>query len=149
MALLLFLLLAVGAIANAQPLVVLDKEWKEPLTLTEHKGQPLDWQHFPVYQADIDAVIGWTKWFIEALEEGRQMTAINEIKEAGASRFIGFTNSYRKNPGFQLNLVTRCGNLGYSMALVETSDGRKKGLQKLRAFLDYLRNNRFLVAAPH
>jgi len=148
MPLLLLLLLAAATGAQAQNLVLLDKEWREPLSLATAESNPVDHHLFPVYQSDIDSVIELTEWYIHALEDSRHTPNINHIKSAGASKFVASTNLAGNKTTFQLNLVTRCGQSGYSMPLVDGSDGPKKRLQKLRAFLDYLRNNQFLVSAP-
>lgn len=148
MPILFFLLLAISSAAYTQPIVLLDKALKEPLSVSTPAAETVDFHFFPIYQSDIDSVMKVTEWFIQALEESRTIPIINETKNAGASRFLANTGLFEKIPGFRLNLVTRCGQSGYCMELVGPKDGHKKRLQKLRAFLDYLRNNQFLVEAP-
>jgi hypothetical protein len=141
----LFLALLVVVKANAQPVAMLDKEWKEPIALAMPLAEPIDYHFFPVYKADIDSVIILTEWFIELLGQKEEAQTLNQIKNAGASKFIAFTNQKGSLIRFQLNLITRCGQAGYKMELVNLNDGHKQRLQKLRAFLAYLRNNRFLL----
>lgn len=145
---LLLLLLATSTAAFSQSIVLLVKEFKEPLSFSDPSDETVDLHFFPIYQSDIDSVMKVTEWFIQALEESRTVPVINATKNAGASRFLANTGTFEKVPGFQLNLTTRCGQSGYCMQLVGPKDGHKKRLQKLRAFLDYLRNNQFLVEAP-
>ena len=148
MLVIILLLLATATAAQTQPVILLDKEWKEPLTVVSETERPSNLQFFPVYKSDIDTVIKMMEWFIQACEESRTFPEINGIKEAGASRFVSAAGVFGKMPGFKLNLVTHCGHEAYCMELVTLTDGRKKRLQKLRAFLYYLRNNRFLVDTP-
>lgn len=148
MPLLLLLLLATTTAAIAQPIVLLDKDLKEPLTIVTPSNESVGYDYFPIYKSDIDSIMKVTEWFIQALEESHPVPTINTIKNVGASRFFAISGLFERSPGFKLNLVTRCGQTGYCMELVDQKDGRKKRLQKLRAFLDYLRNNRFLVEAP-
>ena len=148
MPLFIFLLLAISSAAYTQQIVLLDKELREPISISTPAEETVGFHYFPIYQSDIDTIMKVTEWFIHALEESRTIPVINETKNAGASRFLANTGVFEKTPGFRLNLVTRCGQSGYCMELIKPKDGHKKRLQKLRAFLDYLRNNQFLLEAP-
>ncbi len=131
--------------AAAQSIVLVDKAFREPFTLAAEGDAHLNPRFLPVYTQDIDSVMSITAWYIEMLEAKEPGLDLSQIKKAGASKFIGQRTVKGGVHQFRLNLVTLCGQAGYSLQLVENEDGHKKRLQKLRAFYDYLRNNRFLV----
>jgi hypothetical protein len=65
---------------------------------------------------------------------------------AGHSQFACTIQGSGENHTFSIVLNTRSGNVGASLDLVEKRDGNRKAVQKIQAFLDYLKNNRHIVA---
>ena len=57
MPLLLLLLLVTTTAAIAQPIVLLDKELKEPLTVVTPSNESVGYDYFPIYMSDIDSIM--------------------------------------------------------------------------------------------
>ncbi|MGV3656316.1 MAG: hypothetical protein ACO1NX_00120, partial [Chitinophagaceae bacterium] len=93
--------------AAAQSIVLMDKEFREPLALAAPGDSPVDPRFLPVYTQDIDSVMSITAWYIQMLEEKEPGLELSQIREAGASKFIGQCSAKGGIQQFRLNLVTR------------------------------------------
>lgn len=135
-------------IAQAQPYVLLDRGMKMPVELkSELEAQKIAPFYFPVHQQDLDAMIEAVDHYIKFFDR-LQNPEINENIQLGNSRMrINYRNE-KDAKGFCIYLTTRAKDCGFSLELVGKNDTRRRGLQKMKAFLYYLRNNRFLVNEP-
>lgn len=141
------LLLSLPFYAGAQQLVLIDKQLKNPITVVQQvNGERLNGRLFPVYGTDLDSIMLVTNWFIQQLDDSRLAPSESTIKTVGQSRFIAQASSNGNVQYYTIQLITRTGNEGYVFELINNKDGHKKRVQKLRTFLDYLRNNQLLLA---
>ena len=131
--------------AKAQPYVLLDRQLKMPVELKyELATNKIASFYFPVHQQDLDAMIEAVHYYINYLDGGKN-PPINEELKLGHSRMVVKNKTELDARGFSIYLTTRAKDSGYSLELVHKNDTKRKGLQKMKAFLYYLRNNRFLV----
>lgn len=141
---LLLLFFSLPLLTAAQPYALLHRQLLNPVEVT----QQLEWsniapQYFPVHTTDLDAMIHVLNRYIDSLDEKQNKFTEKEIK-IGHSRML-IRPGDKKGQGWSVLMFTRAKDYGYTFELANKTEGKKRALQKMKAFLYYLRNNRFLV----
>lgn len=139
----LFLMLPI--LAGAQSIVLLDRAYKSPITVTETITQGQSGKWFPVYIADLDKVIRLTEQLAASINRGTIVSSSLQILPVGHSHFAITMQHAGAYSSYSISLATRSGNVGTFLQLVTQNQGSKKALQELLLFLDYLKNNRHIV----
>ena len=131
--------------AKTQPYVLLDRQFKMPVELKyELESNKIAPFYFPVHQQDLDAMIEAVDYYIKYLD-GKQNPLVNDELKLGHTRMVVKNKTEVNARGFSIHFTTRAKENGFSLELVHKNDTKRRGLQKMKAFLYYLRNNRFLV----
>lgn len=138
----LLLLLLLPLIATAQKIALVDRGFKKPLRFTDSATMDhLFDQFFPVYVRDADAIIKNVEWLIARIDSSSKQLSIDQEIIVGNSKFIYAISGMQHNARHQLVLTTRTSSLTTSVKLFEFNDSRKRAIQRLLIFSDYLRNN--------
>lgn len=142
----LFLLLAISRFAVAQDIALIDRHFKNPMSVTKKLTvEQLSGKQFPVYIADLDSVIRLTETLSEYINAGIVHEPDMQIFQVGSSHFAINTERKGVYNMYSIFLSTKAGNVGASIELVKRGDGNKKAVQRLQVFLDYLKNNRHMI----
>ncbi len=142
---LLSVLLFASAVCQAQPIAILDLNFKLPVTRTDSFTlEHLSKGGFPVYIEDIKAIIKTTESLNRKINQGRyNNTGSNEIP-IGHSKLILHAQINRHSSLFTLILSTKSNGMEAYLELVKGSYDRT-AQQKVIAFLEYLRDNIFIA----
>lgn len=111
---------------------------------TELAAQQIAPFYFPVHTQDLDEMIKVVDQYIHHLDKTKNVD-IKETIQFGNSRMVINNGQNNVIRSFTVYFTTRAKNSGFSLELVNKRDSRNRGLQKMKVFLDYLRNNRLLV----
>lgn len=142
------MLLLLPCFAFTQPIALLDRAFKKPVTVTKALSTTqLSGRQFPIYTADLDTVIQVTEQLARYIDTGAVRPPDMQMLAAGHSLFAVTTNQAGVYNNYTVFLSTRSGNLGATLELVKHGYGNRKAVQQLRLFLDYLKNNRHIAAA--
>lgn len=134
--------------AYAQSIALLDREFKNPITVTETLTRDqLSGRTFPIYTADLDVVIRLTEKLARSLVSGTQPLSGMELLPAGHSHIAVATQRTGAHTTYSVSLSTRSGDVGTFLQLVKRNQGNKRAVQELLLFLDYLKNNRHMVGS--
>jgi hypothetical protein len=140
------LLMLLPLFCGAQEIILLDRHFKEPIQFTRSFTREALNSNFPVYRADIDAIIHITETLLAAIRSGNKPEQGARILQAGHSRLTILGRSSGIYSTQLVVLTSRSGNKGATLELLTEKDGTKKAAQKLLVFLDYLKNNRSIWA---
>jgi hypothetical protein len=140
------LLLLLPLFCGAQEIALLDRHFKEPVRLSGALTSETLYHSFPVHRADLDSVIRITENLLSALHSSKPPKDNNLFLQAGHSLFAIRTWNAGAHSTHSVVLSTLLGNKGATLALVSENDGTKKAARKLLVFLDYLKNNRPVLA---
>jgi hypothetical protein len=142
MKLLLIFALLLPVTLMAQKIALLDRGFKRPILFTdsatmEHMVQ----NYFPVHVGDLRSILKTTDWLIATIDDGKTQTKIDNSFPAGQSTFICSESTMRKYSVLNIVLSTRTPGFSTSLKLVRFDDSRKRAIQKLLIFTDYIKNN--------
>ena len=141
------LLLLVPGWVSAQDIVLVDRNLKRPMSLTRTlTPRQLMGNVFPIYRADLDSVIQVTESLTSFINTGVVHEANMQLLTVGHSQFAVTTRRTGTFNSYIIYLNTRSGNIGTSLELVGREDNNRQALQQLLLFMDYLKNNRNIVA---
>jgi len=140
------LLMLLPLFCGAQEIVLLDRRFKEPVLFAGSFTHEALNTNFPVYRADVDAVINITETLLAAIRSGKKPEQGARILQAGHSRLTIHSRNSGVYSTQLVVLTSRSGNKGATLELLTEKDGTKKAAQKLLVFLDYLKNNRSIWA---
>jgi hypothetical protein len=139
--LLLFLML-LPLVATAQKIALIDRGFKKPVQFTDSATMDHMFENFfPVYVRDIGAILKKTEWLIAQIDTGSKQPSIDNEISVGNSTFVYASSGMQNNARHQLVLATRTSGLSTSVKLFEFNDSRKRSIQRLLIFSDYVRNN--------
>lgn len=142
----LLLLLLLPRVAPAQAIAWLDRNFKNPITVTKtNVAAPLSHNVFPVYTTDLDTIIGLLENLARSLDTGTPKETKTQLLQAGHS-LLAVTTEHSGGSGiYTIYLTTRLENKGLSLAIVPHGTNNKKAVQNLLLLLQYLKNNRPFV----
>lgn len=138
----LLFILIFPVFCSAQQIVLLDRNFKEPMRIASAitKDDLLKgW--FPIHIKDVDSVIKKVSWFQKYIDTGQQHENESIVMNAGNSNFITQVEKQGHTNNYYVVLNTTTSDFGATMLLVKKRDGKKRALQKLNIFIDYVRNN--------
>jgi hypothetical protein len=126
----------------AQKIALIDRGFKRPIqfadsTTMEHLVEGF----FPVYVEDLRTVLQKIDLLISYVHEGSIKEKIGDKVPAGKSVFICSSSGTQKHIFHNIVLSTRTSAFSTSLKLVHFTDSRKRALQKLLIFIDYVKNN--------
>lgn len=127
---------------SAQQIVLLDRGFKEPMRVTNTitTGDLLKgW--FPIHIKDVDSIVKKVAWFQKYINTGQRHENESIVMNVGNTNFISQVEKQGNSNNYYIVLNTTTGNYGATMLLVKKRDSKKRALQKLNIFIDYLRNN--------
>jgi hypothetical protein len=128
----------------AQTYALLDRQMMQPVEVTDTlESGKIAWLYFPVNTTDLDLMIKTLDQFIEILDRSANSLLETEI-QLGSSRML-IHKGNKHDMRLSILLFTRAKDHGFTMQLVQETDSKRRALQKMKTFLYYLRNNRFLV----
>jgi hypothetical protein len=140
---LFLILLSLPFMAYAQSYALLHRQMLHPVSVTNQlESDSIPGHYFPVYTTDLDAMIHVLDQYIDSMDQ-REYTLFEKEVSFGHSRLL--IHKLNKKPGRSITLSTRAKDRGFVLELVHKNDSKRHALQKMKAFLYYLRNNRFLV----
>lgn len=144
---LIFLLSFLPVTTIAQDMLLLDRNFRSPVEVVNaDTDSNVEGQLFPLYNADLDSIITFTQELITQFDISRNVPSESYIKQFGHSYFIAQASQNGTLTQYYIRLITRSGNTNYAIRLIDKEDGQKRRVQKLKVFLDYLRNNRVLAS---
>lgn len=139
---LLLLLMLFPAVLTAQQIALIDRNFKRPLEFTDSATmEHLFDGYFPVYVRDLNLVLQKATWIFKYIDTGKPNTDVSSDIPAGNSRFFYQAVNLPKITRQQLVLSTQTNSLGSSIKLIHPADPKKRALQKLNVFMDYVKNN--------
>lgn len=142
----ILLLLLLPGFAYAQTIALLDRAFKNPVTVTETvTSQQLSGKWFPVYIADFENVIRLTERLVRSINNRTLPSSGTQVLGVGHSRVAITAHGTGVHTTYSIFLSTRSGNIGASLQLVKRDEGNRKAVQELLLFLDYLKNNRHML----
>lgn len=144
----LFLFLFISRVAVAQEIALLDRAFKNPMALTQKLTiEQLGGKQFPVYKADLEAVIRLMENLSRYINTGTVHETATQLLPAGHSNLTVAMQRTGAYCTYTVFVNTRSNDIGASLEVVKSGSGNKKALQQLQAFLDYLKNNRHIITA--
>ena len=145
MKVLFFLMNLVPAVAGAQELIMIDRNFQKPfepcdsITLTN-----LSRGGFPMYMAEIPAVVNRLEEYTKHIALGK------ELPEGSDTLHLKHCMLFLSRNTANYFCVLQTRNDKYSVPLVLASGtGRKETVMRLSRFIDYLRNNRSVALQPN
>ena len=142
MKLLLFFAMLLPVTMAAQRIALIDRGFKRPLQFTDSATtEHLVQGYFPVHVEDLGYVLKTTDWFISSIDEGWTHAKVGDHVPSGRSTFLYTEGMVRRTPLHKIILNTRTSAFSTSLKLVQFDDSRKRAIQKLLIFSDYIRNN--------
>ena len=142
MKLLLFFAMLLPAVLAAQKIALIDRGFKRPIQYTDSvTTEHLFQDYFPIHVEDLRTVIKTADRYISSIDAGGAQSKMEDDVPAGKSRFIHIGSVMRKYTLHHIVLSTRTSDLTTSMKLVQFEDSRKRAVQKLLIFNDYVKNN--------
>jgi len=142
----LFIYLFLLKTAAAQEIALLDRSYRNPLTVTQDltAGQLMN-RCFPVYTTDIDALIAVANTLANDINTGAvQQPEMKRVTVGNSTVAITTQRSGASNT-YGVILITVAGNKGATMELVKPGVGNRTAVKQLRIFLDYLKNNKHII----
>ncbi|MCU7551321.1 hypothetical protein OCK74_19520 [Chitinophagaceae bacterium LB-8] len=142
MKLLLLFVLFLPVSMVAQKIALIDRGFKRPILFTDSATtEDIINDYFPVHIEDLKSVLKTTDWFISAIDAGG--TQIKDVSNvpAGKSTFYYSESVARKYAFHNIVLSTSTSGFSTSLKLVRFDDSRKRAIQKLLIFTDYIKNN--------
>lgn len=138
--LLIVLLLPVGLVA--QRIALIDRGFKRPILFIDSATtEDVLNDYFPVHIEDMRSILKTTDWFISSIDAGG--APIKDVSDvpAGKSTFFYSELALRKYVLHNIVLSTSTSGFSTSLKLVRFDDSRKRAIQKLLIFTDYIKNN--------
>jgi hypothetical protein len=136
--LVLFLL---PAFANAQKLLLLDRNFQEPIsivdTITMEKATK---GGLAIYARDINTILSSMQKLIKYVDDGKMRKEEVFDLKMGNSKCIVKTEKTGSNSNYNIVLNTNTGNFKTAFVLV-AHETNKRAVQRLTMFMDYLQNN--------
>ena len=134
--------------AGAQEIVLADRALKKPMTVTDTvtKAQLMG-RLFPIYRDDLDALIDTMERFAHYINTPAMHEPNMQIVPIGHSKLSFTTLQSGSYNTYLVSINTLSGELGASMQVVKKGDNNKKGLRRLQSFIEYLKNNRHIIAS--
>lgn len=142
----LFALILVSSAANAQPAILMDRNFQRTIQVVDSVTmEQVSNGLMPLYIEDIDTVLKAVEWLMNYVDNGRP-----EIKgmldfNAGRSRWTARTDKYGMRKLYTIVLNTGFGTFETYM-VVAANEPNKRAFQRLSMFADYLRNNRAQIS---
>lgn len=141
---LLLLLAATGA--NAQQLILIDRNLLAPAELSDSIGfADMARGRFPMYSADIDALVLQLEAIARQLSGDELLPAEVDTPVSNHCLVSLRHKGYRANDVYSTSVQVSVNNWVLPMQLTR-NEHRKGTIRKLYQFIDYLRHNRLLVA---
>ena len=141
----LLLLLLLPLFGSTQKIVLLDRQFRNPVTLTDSISPEQFPGTFPVYLNQFDSLIKVADHYRQSFNRGRGEKHGPGTFYLGSTKFVS-GNKENAYTGNQVLIATRVGFVQTSLELVGPADSNRRAQQKLAVFIDYLRNNRPLLA---
>ncbi len=142
------LLLLLPCFARAQSIALVDRAFKNPVTVTDTlTARQLSGKLFPIYTTDLDSVIVLTEHLARYIDAKAVHEPDMHFRTVGHSQFAVTTQRTGQYNTYGIFLSTRSGNLGAALEVVNPGNGNKKAAQQLHLFLDYLKNNRHIATS--
>ena len=142
----LFILLIVAKTAVAQEIVLLDRSFRKPIAVTQNvTAAQLQDRKFPIYVTDLDSVIKIIENLANHINTGAVHEGGTQMLAVGHSQFSITTYNKQNYNNYSIHFSTQSGDLGASVKLVKQEDNTRKAVQRLRIFLDYLKNNQHIL----
>lgn len=143
MKILIFFLLLAPVLTDAQQLVLLDRNFKEPIMPCEQlSADSVNTETFPMYAADITQVINRLEQYARHLASGKNLPWPSDTLAQGNALLLLTQDANN----FTCVLETQTEPFWGSLILAY-GNSRKQTLLRLNKFVEYLRNNRSGVLA--
>lgn len=131
-------------LSNAQPYALLHRHLLHPVEVTAQlESDKIAGHYFPIQVKDLEDMMKMVSQYIDSIDQNKNGVVETEIKLGYSRLFI--RRSGVKKMGCSVFLFTRAKDHGFTFDLVQARDNKRRALQKMKTFLDYLRNNHFLV----
>lgn len=139
---LFFLAMLLPAALAAQKIALIDRGFKRPVLYTDSvTTEHLFQDYFPIHAEDLRTVIKTADKYIAAIDAGGAQSKMEDDIPAGRSKFV-YTGSVTRRYTLHHIVLSTCTNdLTTSLKLVRFDDSRKRAIQKLLIFTDYVKNN--------
>lgn len=139
---LFFSILVVPFFANAQQVMLLDRNFKAPVTLVaEYSMELANNELYPLYTADVQILISKLEEVVQELYAINGQPVKEQFIKFGGVTFFLQPNKKEPQRELQLMVVSEIGNIYMPLQLISKDDSVKRARQKLLIFLDYLKNN--------
>ena len=141
----LILLLLVSATSHAQKMVLVDRNFQQPLIFAdsitiEQVAKGL----LPIHFNDLDQVIRVMEKLTKDIYAGRMNSKETTSVPIGSSVCIITMEKLNRSNLYNIILNTTTGNLKTHIVLAQ-SEPHKRAAQRLTIFIDYLKNNAAIV----
>jgi hypothetical protein len=142
-----FLLLLWPCVAEAQRVLLLDRNLKAAITQTEAPTrEQLSGDWFPIEAADFDSVMLLLEDLVRWTDTSVVLHTDMQLLTAGHSHFAIATQHDNGYNVFGITLSTRLRDVGASMELVKRGTGGRQTVRQLLRYLEYRKNNRHMAA---
>ena len=141
----LFIFFLLPLVSKAQKIALLDRNFYHSINIADSITMEQAAKGIlPVYHRDLQAIIQGMQWLIQYITAPKINKEESFILKMGNSKCIVKTESYRHINNYNIVLNTEANNIKTSIVLA-SSEPNKRAAQRVAVFMDYLRNNSWLI----